>query len=101
MSSRSDAVLLALGVGQLDGGPGFGGEQAVDRPAVGRGQGVLDEVPLDGPARVEDVDQQLFTRVRGHAGQVGADLAPFAADHVALGALLGEGRPSPWPGRHP
>ena len=85
-----DPVRLALGVEQLDGGLRLGGEQAVEDLAVGRGQGVLDEVPLDAPARVEDVDQQLLARVRAHPGEVGADLAPFAAVGVALGALLGE-----------
>ena len=80
---------LAFGVDQLDGGLRLGREQAVEDLAAGGRQGVLHEVPLDAPARVEDVDQQLLARVRAHAGQVGADLAPFAAVNVALGALLG------------
>ena len=71
VSSSSTAVLVS------------DGEQAVEDPAVGGGDGVLDEVPLDAPARVEDVDQQLLARVGGHAGQVGADLAALAA--VACG----------------
>ena len=49
---------------------------------------VLDEVALDAPARVEDVDQELVARNGGHPGEVGADLAPFAIVAVAFGALL-------------
>ncbi len=64
------------------------GQQPADHAAVGGRHGVLDEVALDAPAGVEDVDQELAARNGGHAGQVGADLAPFAVVPVALGALL-------------
>ena len=83
MSSRWMTCGLALGVDQLDRRLRLRRQQAVEDPAVGGGDGVLDEVPLDAPAGVEDVDQQLGLRVGRHAGQVGADLAPFAA--VACG----------------
>ena len=59
-------------------------------PAVGRGDGVLHEVPLDAPARVEQMDEQLRLRMRGDAGEVGADFSALAVVPVALGALLGE-----------
>ena len=70
-----DDVPLPLGVDQLDGGLGLGGEQPADHAAVGGGDGVLDEVALDAPAGVEDVDQQLVAGDGGHAGEVRADLA--------------------------
>ena len=79
---------LALGVDQLDRGLRLRGQQPADHAAVGGRDGVLDEVPLDAPARVEDVDQELAARNGGHAREVGADLAPFAIVAVALGALL-------------
>ena len=83
MSSRRTLCVLPSASSSSIGRLGLGGEQAVEDPAVGGGDGVLDEVPLDAPARVEDVDQQLVLGVGGHAGQVGADLAPLAA--VACG----------------
>ena len=61
-----DDVPLALGVDQLDGGLGLRREQPADHAAVGGGDRVLDEVALDAPARVEDVDQQL---VAGQGGR--------------------------------
>ena len=86
-SRRMTCVLPSASISSI-GGLRLGREQAVEDPAVVGRDGVLDEVPLDAPARVEDVDQQFLLGVRGHPGQVGADLAPLAAVGVALGALV-------------
>ena len=76
---------LSLGVEQPDRRPGLGGEQSIEHAAVrGRG-GVLHEVSLDVPARIEDVYQKLLAGMRGHAGKVRPDLAAGAewAWHLA------------------
>ncbi len=79
---------LPFGVDQLDRVLGLRREETGDDTTVGRRHGVLDEVPLDAPTRVEDVDQKLASRDGCHAGEVGTDLAPFGSVLVALGALL-------------
>lgn len=79
---------LRLGVDQLDRGFRLRGQESADHAAVGGRDRVLDEIPLDASARVEDVDQKLVARNDGHAREVGADLATFAVVTVALGALL-------------
>ncbi len=83
-------MALALGVEQVDGGLGLGGQEPADHAAVGGGDRVLDEIALDGSARVEDVDQQLVAGQGGHAREVGPNLAALIAVSVALGALLRE-----------
>ena len=80
-SSRSIEVFVSLG------------QQAAQDAAVGGRDRVLEEVPLDRSARVEDVDNQLALGMRGHAGEVRADLAPLARVRVALGAFRLEESP--------
>ena len=45
-------------------------------------------VAFDGAAGIDQVDEQLVLGMHGHAGEVGADLGPFAGMHVALRALV-------------
>ena len=63
-------------------------KEPADHAAVGRCDRVLDEVPLDTPAGVEDVDHELLARDCGHAREIGPDLPPLTAVAVTLGALL-------------
>ena len=83
---------LALGVDELHGRLALAGEQAVDDPAVVRGDRVGPVVALHRAIRVEDVDQQLLRRMDRHPRELGAHLAPLARVHVALAAVLLEHR---------
>ena len=100
MSDFFDAASPSISIGSQDVRPfpwrqaaridvlGLGGEQSIEHAAVrGRG-GVLHEVSLDVPARIEDVHQKLLAGMRGHAGEVRPDLAAGARVGVALGTLL-------------
>ena len=79
--------LLRLGVDQLDGGLRFGRQQPDDGAAIERDHAISLEVAFDAARRIENVNEQFFLGMHGHAGEVGADGGPFAGEQMALGAL--------------
>ena len=85
-----DGMFFAFRIEQLDRRFAFRGQQAVHHPAVVGDHGIDAEVPLDAAAGVDDVDQQFFFGMHGHAGQVGTDSRPFARVYVTLRAMLFE-----------
>ena len=85
-----DLVGQSLGAAQGQRGVGLGGDDPGEDPAVLGGDDVVDEVPINRRARIEDIVQEHLRGLGPGVGDVRPDGDADLPDAVARGARLAE-----------
>ena len=91
-TAADDVVLLDFvigsGVAENDGVAIFAGDDAVEGEVIPGFDGEAEEVGFHDAIGIENVDEEIVRAVSAHAGEVGSDIAAFAFELMAVGAVL-------------